>query len=244
MAAQSRSIRRGLPRVEGGDPWPPAGQAPARTVTAGTAAQPVPASTVEPATPAEAAAADPTVPGAAAVAEETAPGATAVSAPVPAVISGAAPPRQLRRGLPRVPGGQGSPPAGQAPISVAALSEALSGAPAALPTPTPAAAETPTTAPVARAVAQDVPAAVSPAAPPATAPAALTAGATPLRRGLPRVPGGVFGSCLHRRGGSGRRSDSGWRPRFTARNAGKPAAQRRSSRCQRGGCGGRRSGRQ
>ena len=75
-------------------------------------------------------------------------------------------------------------------MSVAALSEALSGAPAALPTPTPAAAETPTTAAVAGAVAQDVPAAVSPAAPPATAPAALTAGATPLRRGLPRVPGG------------------------------------------------------
>ena len=34
MATLSRSIRRGLPRVEGGEPWPPAGQAPARIVTA------------------------------------------------------------------------------------------------------------------------------------------------------------------------------------------------------------------
>ena len=123
MATQSRSIRRGLPRVEGGDPWPPAGEAPARIVTAGTAAPSEPVSGVEPAAAPSARSA----PAVAAAAQETAPGTTAVSAPVPAVNSGAAVPRQLRRGLPRVPGGEPWPPAGEAPASVAALS----GAPAA-----------------------------------------------------------------------------------------------------------------
>ena len=41
MATLSRSIRRGLPRVEGGDPWPAAGEAPARIVTAGASGSPV-----------------------------------------------------------------------------------------------------------------------------------------------------------------------------------------------------------
>ena len=50
-----------------------------------------------------------------------------MSAPVPAVNAGAAVARQLRRGLPRVPGGEPWPPAGEVSVSVAALS----GAPAA-----------------------------------------------------------------------------------------------------------------
>ena len=133
MATQSRSIRRGLPRVEGGDPWPPAGEAPARIVTAETAALSAFESGAEPATAAPAAA--PAATTAPAAAPETAPGTTAVSAPVPAVNSGAAAPRQLRRGLPRVPGGEPWPPAGQAPVSAAALS----GAPATGTTPTPTA---------------------------------------------------------------------------------------------------------
>ncbi|MET4134220.1 cytochrome b/b6 domain-containing protein [Pseudarthrobacter sp. PvP090] len=205
MAAQSRSIRRGLPRVEGGDPWPPAGEAPARSVTAGAPSESV--SGVEPVTAAEAAAAPsapaaPSALAAPAAALETAPGTTAVSAPVPAVISGTAVPRPLRRGLPRVPGGEPWPPAGVAPMSAAApsgaLAGALSGAPAAVSTPTPAAAElptpaaaeTPTPAAAVNAAAQDVPATVPPAAAPDTAPAAPTPGTTSLRRGLPRVPGG------------------------------------------------------
>nr|WP_229992019.1 cytochrome b/b6 domain-containing protein [Arthrobacter sp. Bi26] len=180
MATQSRSIRRGLPRVEGGDPWPPAGEAPARIVTAGTAAAPASDSGAGPVTAGPAAAAPP-APAAAAAALETAPGATAVSAPVPAVSSGAAVPRQLRRGLPRLPGGEPWPPAGEVPVSVAALS----GAPAA---GAPAAAAV--TAAAAGAAEKAVPAAASTAVAPATAPVPLAMGTTSLRRGLPRVPGG------------------------------------------------------
>ena len=178
MATQSRSIRRGLPRVEGGDPWPPAGEAPARIVTAEAARRRLfPARNRPPPRP------PPRCPRAAA-AQETAPGTTAVSAPVPAVNSGAAVPRQLRRGLPRVPGGEPWPPAGEAPASVAALS----GAPAAGATPR-AGAES-RAGRRRRCSPQAVPAATPSAAAPATAPATPTTGTTPLRRGLPRVPGG------------------------------------------------------
>ncbi|WP_348994545.1 cytochrome b/b6 domain-containing protein [Arthrobacter sp. AL12] len=121
------------------------------------------------------------VPVAAAASEETAADATVVSAPVPAVTAGAAGVRQLRRGLPRVPGGEPWPPAGEISVQV----PALSGAPAAGVTPTPAARAAADAAEQAA-----VPAATSVVAAPATAPATLTTGTTPLRRGLPRIPGG------------------------------------------------------
>ncbi|AOT02530.1 hypothetical protein ASPU41_03365 [Arthrobacter sp. U41] len=143
MAPLSRSIRRGLPRVEGGDPWPPAGQVPAHIVTAAAAAPSATASGVGPA---------------------TAPPAT------PAAV------RRLRRGLPRVPGGEPWPPAGDALVSV----PVPSGAPAAVATPVPAA----------DAAAPQATAATPPTAAPATGPATPTPGTTPLRRGLPRVPAG------------------------------------------------------
>lgn len=181
MATLSRSIRRGLPRVEGGDPWPPAGQAPAQIVTAGAEARSASVSGAEPVTAPAAPEPSASAPVAAAVpaaAQDSAPGTTtAVSAPVPAVKSGAAGAQQLRRGLPRVPGGEPWPPAGEAPVSVAAPS----GAPAAGATPTPAVADTtPAPAAVAAATERATPA----------APATLTPGTTPLRRGLPREPGG------------------------------------------------------
>nr|WP_277527482.1 cytochrome b/b6 domain-containing protein [Arthrobacter sp. ES3-54] len=187
MATLSRNIRRGLPRVEGGDPWPAAGQAPARILTAEAAPRSVPASGVGPVTAPPAAAA-PSVPAAGqettpsvpAAAQETAPGA-ALSAPAPAVKAGAAVAQQLRRGLPRVPGGEPWPPAGEVSVSV----PAVSGAPAAGATPTPAADAAADAGEKAA-----VPAATSPAVAPTTAPATLTVGSTPLRRGLPRVPGG------------------------------------------------------
>ncbi len=179
MASLSRSIRRGLPRVEGGDPWPPAGQAPASVVAAGTAALSTPDSAVKLVAP-EPAAATPSVPvpGSTAASQETAPGPTAVSAPVPAVNPGPAEARQLRRGLPRVPGGEPWPPAGEISVSVTA--------------PSAAPAEGATTTPAAEAAALAVPAATLPAAAPpaAPAPATLTMGTTSLRRGLPRVPNG------------------------------------------------------
>lgn len=170
MATPSRSVRRGLPRVEGGDPWPPAGQAPART--AGTEARSASDSAVESIAAGPAAA----TPAAPAAAQVTAPDAI-LSAPVPDVSAGAAAvARQLRRGLPRVPGGEPWPPAGE--ISAVAL--ALSEAPAVSATPTPAA----------DAAAPPVPAATLPAAAPAPAPTTLIMGTTSLRRGLPRVPNG------------------------------------------------------
>lgn len=189
MATQSGSIRRGLPRVEGGEPWPAAGQAPARIVPSGAAAGPAPVIRAEPATPGPAAAA----PSAPAAVQETAFHETAVKEPAPdaalsaaapavnaaaAVSPGAAGTRQLRRGLPRVPGGEPWPPAGEVAVAVAALP----GTPAAVATPAPAAA--------AAAAAQAAPGPTSSAVAPATAPAARATGTTPLRRGLPRVPDG------------------------------------------------------
>lgn len=173
MATLSQSIRRGLPRVEGGDPWPAAGRAPARILTAAGSASVSGAGSVT-AVPAAAAPAAAT-PAAPAAARETAPGAT-VSVPVPSVNAGAVVARQLRRGLPRVPGGEPWPPAGEVPVSVAAPSVA------------PAAGAAPT--PPANAAVQALPAVAAPAAVPATAPATPATGTTPLRRGLPRVPSG------------------------------------------------------
>src|SRR5690606_21709523 len=112
VAMATRMLRRGLPRVAGGDPWPPAGDAPVveraeRVETSAsvaateagfdspTLAQPVSSSAAAPPSlndPQDSAAApqpplnDPQ--------EKTAGGAT------------------LRRGLPRAPGGEPWPPAG------------------------------------------------------------------------------------------------------------------------------------
>lgn len=196
MATFSRSVRRGLPRVEGGDPWPAAGQAPARIVTAGAAARSASVSgagsvTAAPSAPAPPAPVAPAAVAPAAVARETAP--AALSAPVPAVNAGAAVARPLRRGLPRLPGGEPWPPAGEAPVSVGARS----GAPAASATPAPVTEAAVPAAAAAVAAETATAAAVAPAststslpAAPATAPAAVTMGTTSLRRGLPRVAGG------------------------------------------------------
>lgn len=179
MATLSRSIRRGLPRVEGGEPWPPTGQAPASIA----AAEAVEAADLSASVSgAEAAAA---VPSAPAAVQETAPRA-ALSAPVPAVNPGAAVARQLRRGLPRVPGGEPWPPAGEAPVAVAALS----GAPAPGAATAPAADAAADTAVAGAAEEAAVSAAEAPAAAPADTPATRTTGTTSLRRGLPRAPGG------------------------------------------------------
>ena len=180
MATLSRSIRRGLPRVEGGDPWPPAGQAPAHLATAETAEAADLSASVSGVESAAAAA-----PSAPAAVQETAPGA-ALSAPGPAVIPGSALARQLRRGLPRVPGGEPWPPACEAPVAVAALS----GAPASGAATASAADAAADTAVAGAAEEAAVPATEAPAAAPADTPATRTTGTTSLRRGLPRAPGG------------------------------------------------------
>ena len=183
MATLSRNIRRGLPRVAGGDPWPPAGEAPARFVTVDAADAPAPDSSVGQvdAGPAAAASASIAAPPAPAAVQDTAQRTTAVPAPDAAVRADAGVARQLRRGLPRVPGGEPWPPAGEVSVSA----QALSGAPATVATPTATALD------VADVVEKaEVPTATPTAAAPVTAPATPTAGTTSLRRGLPRVPGG------------------------------------------------------
>jgi thiosulfate reductase cytochrome b subunit len=133
MSTNGTTLRRGLPRTPGGDPWPAGGAA---------AAEPAPAVTDSAVAPAEVAPAT--------VAQtETTPAAKAQSVSAPVVASGAGP--ELRRGLPRTSGGEPWPPAGMAalvsdaPAPVAAVSS--SAAP-------PTGAEVATTAPAATAVAK------------------------------------------------------------------------------------------
>src|SRR6478735_5500060 len=97
MATHSGSIRRGLPRVPGGEPWPPAGEAPAHLVTASAA----PAAVQE------------TVPEVARSAPVAAVNDGGASAAVPVAAAVAPVAARLRRGLPRVPGGEPWPPAGE-----------------------------------------------------------------------------------------------------------------------------------
>ncbi|WP_447946563.1 cytochrome b/b6 domain-containing protein [Microbacterium lacticum] len=182
------ALRRGLPRVAGGDAWPPAGIVPAGATPAPETGEVVDATATVAATPAlasadgaasvspapVASAAEPTV-------DASAPAVTAAAAS-PAAPATAAVSTPLRRGLPRTRGGEAWPPA-----SAVAATTASPAAPAATAA---AAAATPTE------VAAAVPAAVSGAATGATAAghavaaaAASTAG-EPLRRGLPRTTGG------------------------------------------------------
>lgn len=108
---QRATLRRGLPRTPGGEPWPPAGAA-ATSALAPTSAP----TSVTPAPGVERAAVVERAEGESKRRVET-------SAPVPvsAVGAGAA----LRRGLPRTPGGEPWPPAGTA-VASHALSDATS----------------------------------------------------------------------------------------------------------------------
>jgi thiosulfate reductase cytochrome b subunit len=205
MATYARTLRRGLPRRPGGEPWPPVGAAPLAAESAIDATESVPDSRdnglVAGATDAGAA-----VSGAAVVApvvlpaevtEETASGHPIADAAAPSTVPPGQPAspaarggaRQIRRGLPRTPGGEPWPPAGSAPAAAAA---AVSEAPAPAvsgPAAVPAAAVSSTIAAVAEA-------AIEPSPEPSasltgglvTSDAAASASdARPLRRGLPRT---------------------------------------------------------
>ncbi|MGM7671692.1 cytochrome b/b6 domain-containing protein [Microbacterium sp. A93] len=177
MGAQK--LRRGLPRVVGGDGWPPAGDVE-------TADAPAVDAVVEVAPVADAASVAAPVADAAAPVVETAAVAQS-SAPVaasaaPAAASG------VRRGLPRTPGGEPWPPSDAAP-SVGAASAAAPSVAA------PSVAAPAVSSPVAASV--DAPATSTPSAAPVhassapavTAPAPAGGGST-VRRGLPRTTGG------------------------------------------------------
>ncbi|WP_342777252.1 cytochrome b/b6 domain-containing protein [Leucobacter komagatae] len=163
-------LRRGLPRVAGGDPWPPEGFAPAGTAASAAA---VPGAAVPGAVETTHSAPAAQAPGVPASAPATPASAEApAGAPAPAAASVAAPvvfgTTPLRRGLPRVTGGDPWPPEGLAPERAAAPAAAA---------PTPAAPAPAAPATQAPAQTAQAPAAHAPA--PAQAAAATATPATP-----------------------------------------------------------------
>ena len=178
MATHERTLRRGLPRIPGGEPWPPAG------ILAPEGPQPIPAPAGTAEEPPSAAVAPvsnagPEAPLSPEVSVDTA-APTASAEPVAAATAPtvASATTSVRRGLPRVAGGEPWPPA----TEVAASAQPA----AAVASPVPSAPQ-PVTPTVAPATAPEQPAAAP--APPA-AHAASASGEVPLRRGLPRTPGG------------------------------------------------------
>ncbi|CAN7487280.1 cytochrome b/b6 domain-containing protein [Microbacterium maritypicum] len=175
----TRMLRRGLPRVPGGEPWPPADAAAVEEPTVVVATEAPTSTEAEPA-------ATPDVADSA-VELESAAVATAAptGSPAPAATAGAA---RIRRGLPRVSGGEPWPPSAAAVPAAAAATPApqatqpVSGVAAAVP----ASSATGSTAATARASTAAA-TAPSPAVSAREAPIAAAGG---VRRGLPRVVGG------------------------------------------------------
>ncbi|WP_217136231.1 cytochrome b/b6 domain-containing protein [Leucobacter chinensis] len=184
QAGSAQVLRQGLPRVAGGEPWPAGGTPPGAAPAAAPTAAPVAAAPA-----AEA-------PVATAAAEAAPAAATPTAAPAAAATAAPAELREvaLRRGLPRVAGGEPWPPEGVAlqavPVAPAAPAAAPAAqapaaqpaAPVAAPAPAPAAQAEPTVQPAAQAqpaAAQAQP--VAQAQKPATQPAAKAAPAKPKR---------------------------------------------------------------
>lgn len=203
-------LRRGLPRVEGGEPWPPEGLAPAGVKATGASAAPV--ASAESSAPEEPAAEegvpveDPTEDAASAESEAAEPAAADAASAAESAPAAEVP---LRRGLPRVAGGDPWPPEGSAPAGVKAAGGSAAGtaAPAAAAS---APAESTAEETAAQADSVETPSTDTSSAAPAAA-AAAGAGAAgagvaaaaangagsgelsdvPLRRGLPRTAGGA-----------------------------------------------------
>ncbi|HYI52289.1 MAG TPA: cytochrome b/b6 domain-containing protein [Microbacterium sp.] len=187
MATYAQTVRRGLPRRPGGDPWPPADVA---LAALGVEAPELVRVSAEPdagsAEPPEASAQIVEVSSLAAVSVDGATPAVVGSERIDDVTAREAPAsraagdgvRMVRRGLPRVPGGEPWPSAASVPVH---LSPVLADpAETRAPVTDEAVVEAPTTA-------ERVSAAVTPA--PAIVGVTSESG-RPLRRGLPRVAGG------------------------------------------------------
>ena len=175
MATYGQTVRRGLPRRPGGDPWPADGMSPV-VEHDGT-----PTSAVESAAQDEASA-GPAVRETVTAAAVAPPTAVAepptVAAPAAATLPASTGAPRIRRGLPRVAGGEPWPPDGVAPVaSVVAAAAAVDAPAAALPEPT---EPSPPAPPTAETVESPLAASV----------VASVDGDRPLRRGLPRTPGG------------------------------------------------------
>lgn len=168
MATYARSVRRGLPRVSGGDPWPPAGD----PVAPAPGTQEIAA---------EAVSRPDASPEPVAAAVEPVPGTTdAASADVSRQIGSPERFTRIRRGLPRESGGDPWPPvtdaaptatSGAAGVVPAVAPEAASPAPASLETAELATSPEPHASAEAPASSQQAP-------------------AGSMRRGLPRAVGG------------------------------------------------------
>ena len=110
MATYARSVRRGLPRVSGGDPWPPAGPAPvADAAAARVADEAAETPTADVVTPRTEFATTPSAESATPAPASTTAGDAAASHPA------STPATATRRGLPRTPGGEPWPPASTGP---------------------------------------------------------------------------------------------------------------------------------
>jgi len=173
-----RMLRRGLPRVKGGEPWPPtvAVEVPEASVEGTPSAPAVAAAPVEPAVVERP---DETSRAEGRSASTAASASTGSASEVPAAASGVA----LRRGLPRVKGGEPWPPAASATPSAPAPAE--SAIPARTDAVSPAAAPAVEDAPASAPAPTTAPAAAS-----ATATAPTAADGITVRRGLPRINGG------------------------------------------------------
>ena len=179
------TVRRGLPRIRGGEAWPPAGVVAAVAEVIATAPADERAAEMENAAPSAPVAAE-SISSPASSASRMENAAPMVGGDTKSISASADPARDtagaaaagsvLRRGLPRTAGGEPWPPAG---ASVSPVPELVEGT-----RPTVADASTGSAAKAAPAVA-------SAPAGPANAPAAALAQAgSALRRGLPRVGGG------------------------------------------------------
>lgn len=224
MATYENRLRSGLPRTSGGEPWPPGGvlagaarpsdgaapasapEAPAPDVTAPAPEVLAPAAPAPAASPAEdeAATGVPEVAPPEVAAPDAPSNRPADAEPQPAraeapVASVAVP---LRRGLPRAPGGEPWPPAGEVQVASPSAAAAPSAAPASsAPSVAVEQQETPAAQNIIEppeSTTEAAPSGVAAPAPAVTAPVAGSAGRpeiagmsdVPLRRGLPRVPGG------------------------------------------------------
>jgi thiosulfate reductase cytochrome b subunit len=219
MATYSSSLRSGLPRVEGGDPWPPEGTIGEPLEEGATfVAEAADTEELDEGSPAEAAETDVTD------AEESTPTvedsdveeAAEESAAEPVTAADVDVP--LRRGLPRVEGGEPWPPEGLAPAGVKATGGSAAPADEAVSAEDSTDSAEEPTADASEEISADDSAEESAAAAPAVAaagagagaavgvaavasgsddedgvatePAAAGASEVPLRRGLPRVAGG------------------------------------------------------
>src|SRR5699024_8448789 len=161
----SSSLRRGLPRIPGGEAWPPEGTL-------------APSTEFVPQVPGAAPAVDATTPEPAAAVESVPKPATPAPAPTSAGET-------FRRGLPRVAGGEPWPPADAPPAGLAAAVSSPAAAKA--PPSAPAEQAPPESAITEVAPSEAVPAAT--AAPGPAQPPPATEGSE-ARRGLPRPAGG------------------------------------------------------